>query len=394
MEKQYHLIEVKTAKDEKDFILCPVDLYKKNKTWIRPLDEDIKAVFNPKKNKLFRKGEAIRWILKDNKGETLGRLAAFIDHKTAKNNEQPTGGIGFFECINDQSAAFKLFDAGREWLASKGMEAMDGPVNFGDRDRWWGCLADGFEHEPNYCMPYNFQYYNDLFEAYGFKNFFNQYTYYRAVKKEGLQAVIEEKAKRLFNNPDYEFRHLEKKKLEQYTEDFRTIYNKAWSRYPGVKEISKMHAKALMKSLGPILDEKIMWFAYYKNEPIAFYLMIPEINTIIKHLNGKMNLWGKILFMYHKWKNTCDKALGLIFGVVPGHQGKGIEGGLVMSFAEVALKKNFPYKHIELNWIGDFNPTMMKVAEQVGASILKTHITYRYLFDREKEFKRAKKVNV
>ena len=144
----------------------------------------------------------------------------------------------------------------------------------------------------------------------------------------------------------YHFEHLNKKELDRFTEDFRSVYNKAWARTPGVAEMSKVHAKGLMKSLKPILDERIMWFAYYEKEPIAFFLQVPEINKIIRHLNGKMNLLGKLKFMYFKMRNTCDTALGLIFGVIPEHQAKGIEGGLVMAFAKVALKKGFPYKRL------------------------------------------------
>lgn len=65
-----------------------------------------------------------------------------------------------------------------------------------------------------------------------------------------------------------------------------------------------------------------------------------------------------------------------------------------MAFAHEALKKDFPYKHLQFNWIGDFNPTMLKVLDQVGGHVLKTHTTYRYLFDRSKPFERAKKVNI
>ena len=391
---EYKIVEVNDPKTQKEFLLFPVRLYKKEPHWIRPLDQDIESVFDPKKNKLFRNGEAIRWILKDDKNITIGKIAAFYDKKSAGKNDQPTGGVGFFDCINNKEAAFALFYKSREWLSEKGMEAMDGPVNFGDRDRWWGCLVDGFEYTPNYCMPYNFPYYKDLFEAYGFQNYFNQFTYYRKVVFEGVSNAIQEKAQRLSKNPKYEFRHLEKDKLEKYTEDFRTVYNKGWARFSGVAEMSKVHARGLMKSLKPILDERIMWFAYYDNEPIAFFLQVPEINQIVRHLNGKMNWLGKLKFLYYKWTGACDTALGLIFGVAPEFQGKGIEGGIVMAFAHEALKKDFPYKHLQFNWIGDFNPSMLKVLDQVGAHALKTHITYRYLFDRTKPFKRAKKVNI
>lgn len=391
---KYNLIEVKNKNTRKEFLLLPVRLYKKEKNWTRPLDQDIESVFDPVKNKFFRNGEAVRWILVNNKNKIVGRIAAFYDKKTSAKNDQLTGGLGFFDCINDKEAAFTMFDACKEWLQDCEMEAMDGPVNFGDRDRWWGCLVDGFEYPPNYCMPYNFPYYKDLFEAYGFKNYFNQFTYYRAVNSKGLSDIIKEKANRLEKNPKYHFEHLDKKTLEKFTEDFRTVYNKGWAKFPGVSEMSKVHAKGLMKSLKPILDERLMWFAYYENEPIAFLLQVPEINQIVKYLNGKMNLFGKLKFVFLKLIGKCDTALGLIFGVVPEHQAKGIEGGIIMAFAKVALKENFPYKHLQFNWIGDFNPSMMKVFDQVGATILKTHVTYRYLFDRNKPFERAKKVNV
>jgi hypothetical protein len=143
----------------------------------------------------------------------------------------------------------------------------------------------------------------------------------------------------------------------------------------------------------PILDERLMWFAYYDHLPVAFFIMIPEINQIVKHLNGNFGLVNKLLFLYLKKKKIVSKILGLIFGIVPEHQGKGLEGALVMAFAGIAWAPDFQYKELELNWIGDFNPSMMRVAEQIGARIIKTHVTYRYLFDRTKEFKRAPKVN-
>ncbi|MFW6100247.1 MAG: hypothetical protein ACOC90_02590 [Bacteroidota bacterium] len=393
MNDRFKIVEVNTPKRNKEFIHFPVQLYKREKNWIRPLDHDVNSVFDPAENKFFRSGEAIRWLLLDENDKTVGRVAAFYDRRTAYNNDQPTGGMGFFECIDDKEAAFMLFDRCKEWLESKGMEAMDGPVNFGDRDRWWGLLVDGFDYEPNYCMPYNYYYYKDLFESYGFRNFFNQYTYGRFISKEGLDPVIEEKAKRIQRNPQYHFEHLTQKNIEKYKEDFRDIYNRAWSGYSGVKKITKAHADALMKRLRPILDERLMWFAYYGDDPIAFFLMVPDANQIIKHLNGKMHFLAKLNFLLHKKFNPPTKALGLIFGVVPEHQGKGVEGGLIMAFGNIVMIDDFPYKDLELNWIGDFNPAMMKVAEQIGSQIRKTHVTYRYLFDRTKPFKREKKVN-
>ena len=385
--QKYTLVEVNDKKTRKEFLMLPVRLYRNEKNWIRPLDEDVEKVFDPKTNKTFRSGECIRWLLVDGNNSAVGRVAAFYDRKISRKHEQPTGGMGFFECINDREAAFILFDACRDWLAERGMEAMDGPVNFGDRDRWWGLLVDGFT-EPNYCMPWNFLYYKELFGEYGFRVYFEQYTFQRHIGIEGIHPSIMEKAERMFSNPDYSFRHIDKKDLENSAEDFMIIYNQAWAGYSGVKEITKTHAMGLIRSFKPIMDERLIWFAYYRDEPIGFYIMIPEINQIVKHLNGRTDLVGKAKFLYHKWIKTCNKVYGVIFGVVPRFQSRGVEGGMIMAFAGVALQPGFQYKSIELNWIGDFNPPMLKLAERLAFSVKKTHVTMRYLFDRNKEFKR------
>ncbi|MBX9850277.1 MAG: hypothetical protein K2X86_00795, partial [Cytophagaceae bacterium] len=152
------IIEVKGGGAAREFLMFPVRLYKNEKHWIRPLDKDVEGVFDAKLNKYFRHGTCTRWILRNDQGETIGRVAAFINNKTAKTTDYVTGGMGFFECINDQKAAFMLFDTCKKWLQDNGMEAMDGPINFGERDKWWGLLVDGFV-DPNYCMHYHFPYY-------------------------------------------------------------------------------------------------------------------------------------------------------------------------------------------------------------------------------------------
>lgn len=389
----YTLVEVKDKSTARQFLRFPISLYHKDKNYIRPLDTDVNKVFDPSQNKFFRNGELIRWVLKDQDSKPVGRIAAFYDTKTAKNNEQPTGGIGFFECINDQAAANTLFDAAKNWLEEKGMEAMDGPINFGDRDRWWGLLVNGF-YPPNYCQNYNFPYYQELFGNYGFKVYFEQYTYYRPISSEGMDPSIKQRADRISKNLSYTFKTLRKKEMNKFAEDFRIIYNKAWTKHSGVKPITKMHAELLIKNMKPILDEKLMWFAYYNDEPVAFFLMLPELNQIFKHLNGKLDLIGKLKVVYYKLTKHVTKAFGIIFGIVPEHQGKGVDGAIVMAFGEHALKPGYQYKELEMNWIGDFNPVMMRLVEQIGGQIRKTHYTYRYLFDRTKEFKRAKKIGV
>jgi hypothetical protein len=387
------LIEVDSPKRVHEFLMLPVRLYKNEPTWIRPLDKDIESVFDEEKNKTFRHGSCIRWILINDQNETIGRVAAFVNDKTvSKGNEQPTGGLGFFECINDQQAAFALFDQCKSWLQAKGMEAMDGPINFGNRDRWWGLLIDGYDRNPNYQCNYNFPYYKDLFEAYGFKVYFYQLTFYRAVQG-GLSEKLHHKAELMAKNPDYEFRHLRKSEIDKLPEYLLTVYNKAWSKRGETPELNMAQAKIIVKQMKPIMDLKLLYFGFYKGEPISFFLSLPEINQIFRYVNGKLDLIGKIKFLWHSLRKTNRKAFGILFGVVPAHQGKGCDGAMVLESKRVLQEEYKRYDEYEMNWIGDFNPKMINVVEQVNATVCKRHATYRKLFDESKPFKRAPILN-
>lgn len=380
--------EVVSPQDIREFLQLPVRLYRDNPNWIRPLDKDIESVFDKDKNKTFRHGECCRWILVNDNGLTVGRVAAFVNQKTvSKGNDQPTGGMGFFECENNQEMAFALFDQCKSWLKERGMEAMDGPVNFGSRDRWWGLLVDGFDRQPNYQCNYNFSYYQQFFESYGFQVYFKQLTFARKIM-DPLSPKLHEKALRLAEDPDYEFRHLRKDEINKLPEYIRTVYNNAWANRAETPELNEAQAKLIVKQMKPIMDEKLLYFGFYKGEPVSFFLSLPEINQIFKYVNGKLNLIGKVKFLWHTLLKTNRKAFGILFGIVPAHQGKGLDGAMVLSAREVLQDKYKRYDEYEMNWIGDFNPKMIIVVEQVGAHVCKVHHTYRKLFDETKQFKR------
>jgi hypothetical protein len=391
MENQ--LVEVNSKKAIRDFLSFPSVLYKNDKNWIRPLDEDIEKTFDPLKNKLLKKGEITRWLLINHKQEIIGRIAAFYEYSGAKKNEVRAGGIGFFDCINNQNAANTLFDTAKHWLQKKGIEAMDGPINFGSREQFWGCLAEGF-FEPIHNMPYNYNYYNTLFENYGFKNYFNQLTFHISLIPGIMDTVIYEKGKKIRQEEGFEFRLFDPKKLEDFSEDFMKVFNEAWAKFPGVKEVSKKQVVSTFKKMKPIIDPRIMIFGYYKNRPISFYLMIPDLYQITRKFNGKFHLFNKLRLLFDlKVRKVSTRVVGLIFGVVPEFQNKGVADGMILTFEDEVAKTGFQYTDLEMNWIGDFNTTMIKLIEYIGGKVRKTHITYRYLFDRNKTFERAKKLN-
>lgn len=370
-----------------EFIRANVELNQSDKAYIRPLDNDINAVFDPARNKAFRHGECARWILKDKEGRLAGRIAAFVNKKyKTKGDEGPVGGIGFFDCIKDQQAADMLFDVARHWLLQRGMEAMDGPINFGERDNWWGLVTQGF-HKPLYGMNFNAPYYQALFENYGFRPFFNQFCF-GMDPSSPLSAKIRERHAAIALDPAFSARHIDKKQLARYAQDFVTVYNKAWAGHGGMKEMKKDQALALFNKIKPFMDEKIAWFAYHNEDPIALFLNIPDLNQYFKHFNGRLGLVQKLHFLWLQYRRSCHKFTGLIFGVVPEFQALGVDAYIITETGKVVQQMKV-YKDYEMQWIGDFNPKMINIAKSLGdVSVTRTLTTYRYLFDRTKEFKR------
>jgi len=381
------LIEVLDKHTEQHFIDLPRKLYRNDENWVCPMDNEIRDIFKPDKNNSFEDGEACRWILKNDSGEVIGRIAAFYTKSRAEKFKQPTGGIGFFECINDHDAASRLFEMGRKWLQEKGMEAMDGPINFGENDTYWGLLVEGFT-PPAFGVNYNPAYYKDLFENYGFKSFFEQTT-----KLIDLKVPFPERfwkiAEWVMRKPEIKVRHFKNDEAAKFAADIVKIHNEAWVHHEHFTPISEGTVFKGLEAAKQILEEDFIWFVYHNNDPVGFMVMLPDVNQILKHFNGKMNLVNKLRFLYLKKRKVITRTRITILGVAPKFQGTGIESVIFWHMQKPLLEQRPHLKEIEISWVGDFNPKMQALLVAMNAKPGKHHTTYRKLFDQTDEVQRA-----
>jgi len=388
------VVEVISKSDKKEFVNFPKELYREDPFWVCQLDSGLESVFDIAGNHTFKHGEAVRWIVRDENGKTAGRIAAFIDNVRSAANNQPTGGIGYFEVKNDRECAFLLFDTARKWLTDRGMQAMDGPINFGENDNNWGLLVDGFMQQ-GYGMPYHKKYYRSFFEEYGFKNYFEQYSYHRVIRDENGQIVlfperIMKIAAWIAKRPGYSFRHFESDNTEKYVNDIVEIYNSTWSVFK--EDFTPLDPSFLYESLRKakvVLDEELIWFAYFNDKPIAFFVLFPDLNQILKHLNGRLHPWNLIKFIYMKLTHKMTRMRAIVGGVHPSHQNSGVESAIFLHLYEVFKKKPW-FSELELSWVGDFNPKMIAIYEALGAKKAKTHITFRFMINKNLPFTRYK----
>ena len=368
------LVEVKDKVSADQFLNVPFLIYRDDPNWICPLMNDIESVFNPSKNNFFSFGKCTRWILLNENGIAIGRIAAFINNKKAYNDEVPTGGCGFFECINDQAAAIALFDQAKNWLSEHGMKAMMGPINFGETDMWWGLLVDGFSN-PYYGMNYNPSYYQQFFVEYGFIVKYEQISNKIDVVK-GMPEKVFKIAKWVEKKNGYIFKPLDPKHISKFAADFKEIYNDAWKDFENFTQVTDATIIETLEKIKPVMDPNLIWFSYTASgEPVAFVMILPDTNELINGLNGKLDLIGKFKFLWNKFTVKHKKMRAVIMGTKESYRNQGLESCMFMKLQEYVQPLGH-YEELELSWVGDFNSKMLALHQAVGATYAKKHTTY------------------
>lgn len=368
------LTEVKSKKEQRAFLDVPRELYKDDSNWVCQLDKDINSTFDPQENIFYSHGEAIRWVLRDNQGKLIGRIAAFINENKAEFEGKRMGGLGFFESINDKKAAWMLLDAAKEWLVARGVKYIIGPINFGENDNYWGLLVEGFTN-PSYGMNYNHPYYQEFFESYGFKTKMEQMTNHLDIRDGLNPRFVKIASYVLERRKNVTVKHFDMNQFDQFADDFMSIYNKAWAEHENFTPIKREYVKETFRKIKPVHDPKLINFAYVNGEPASFVLALPDVNQIFKKFNGKLNLWNKLRFLWYKKRKAINRIRVVVMGTAPKYQGMGLESVITYKSFEGAMERGH-YVEGELSWVGDFNNKMIAIHKGLGAVPGKKHITY------------------
>lgn len=379
----YHLTEVKKRKQEEEFLRLPALLYKleEEENWIGPLYSDTRSFFNTKKNPLLKEGEVNRWLLYDVNKHLIGRIAAFYWSHSTTTKDNPLGYFGFFECTDDKRGAEYLFRAATKWLSEKGLNSMQGPFHLGGPGFFTGSLIRGF-FEPVYGVPYNFSFYNDLFLNFGFRDVSRMETYRIMLKDSNNWKFIGKKVLNFYHDLRYRIETYEPKKCRKFSEDFTTIFNKFWAGLPGMATMTTERAINRCRLLRPVLVKKTIFFVYFEDKPVAFFIAVPDIHQVIKKFKGTYNLFDRMrLWLAVNIFKNIHILSGLTYGIVPEHQNKDLEAVLFCFLKEQIEQNKLNYSELKLSRVGDFAPGMKKIAEQLDGKIYHQYVTYQLRFD-------------
>lgn len=376
---------VDSRADWRDFHRVPRYIYRRDPLYIAPIQGDIENIFNPATNKTYQNGQARQWVLYDDRKKPIGRIAAFIDHQRNQERDYPVGGIGFFECVNDDEAAGLLFDMAEQYLRREGMDAIDGPINFGERDKFWGLLSRGW-YPPLYQEYYHPTYYRAFFESRGYQPFEQVLSFYGSHRDFPIerQAVI---AERLRDRHNITYRNLQVDQLPREAAIFSRVYNETFENFPYFKAIQPPQVEDMLKQMKPILDPRIINFAFDGDRPVGFTALIPEINQFLTHANGKLNLWTLPRFLWKLRTTRQQMVKGVAFGIHPDYQRIGVFAGLVDHLYYLDDQVN-PKKYyaVVLATIRGQNAMMVRSMLGLGLKIQRVHIAYRKMLNPDLPF--------
>jgi hypothetical protein len=363
--------EVVNRADLNFFIDLPWAIYEKYPQWIPPLKSQVRKLLNTRKHPYWEFAQRTLFTAWKN-GQIQGRVAAVIDTRYNEFHSEKMCSFGFFESTDDPEIAQALMNSVAVWGQQNGMSFIRGPLN-PSTNYEIGMLTDGFDKEPSIMMPYNPAYYIDLMDFCGFSKEKDIYALY-ADRTSHVSERFQRLAKRIRRNKDITIRNVRKKDFRREILILRDIYNEAWSNNWGFVPMTDSEFSYMAEELMKIMDQDLVFFIYYKNEPAGFCLVLPNINPILKALNGKIGFLG--LFKLLKYKNAIDSARCLALGIKLKYHNLGIPL-VALDFLWETLARKTYYMTLEVGWNLEDNLDIIKYEEEAGCKIYKTYRIFR-----------------
>ncbi len=357
--------------------MLPFKLYKNDPHWVAPLIMDQKNFFDPKKNPYYEHSE-VQLFLAVKDDEIAGRISAHTNTQHNKFHEDKIGFFGFFESINDQKVADKLVQAAYDWLQTKGLDTMRGPMNFSTNDEC-GLLVDGFDSTPFILMTHNHKYYIELLEKAGLLKEMDLLAY--LIPKRPTPDRLKKITERLQKRGRFTVRELSSKNKKELRKDLEivfTVYTQAWERNWGFVPMTKKEFFHLIDSVIDLVRPEFFYLAFVEGKPAGFYTALPDYNQILKKMKGRLFPFG--IFYMLLGRNKITRLRIITLGVIKEYQNRGIDTVFYTRNFQIANEhKKLNIKEAEMSWILENNLMMNRIAQNLGGEV---HKTYR-IFDKK-----------
>ncbi|MCU0525664.1 MAG: hypothetical protein MUF72_12660 [Elainella sp. Prado103] len=371
---------VQTPQEAEQFLDLPAQVYANNPNWVPPFRSSVAKQFAPE-NPFFEYGRLQRFLA-FRQGQPVGRIVAAVNDRLIQREGQPIGLFGFFECLEDFEAAQALLNAASDWLRQQGMTRVRGPIDLSTHN---GCLflVDRFDLPPMILMPYNPPYYPQFLEQDGWEKAQDAYSYNFPLDTTLPEEF--EKAYRIALKSGVKFRPI-RTKGEGFEADARSVYRLTtqmfahnYSATPRTEEEFLEEAKSLQS----LIDPDVFPVAEYEGKMVGYWMGLPDYNIALKHINGKLDLWGTLKFLWYR--RQIDQGRVVLFCALPEFRRKMVPPALIYLGMQGGIKKGKPYKRAELGYVFESNAPSRRLVEASGGTIYKTYRIYEKAIEARSE---------
>lgn len=361
--------------EQKQFLDVQARIYRGNPNWVAPLRSSVAKYFAAD-NPFFEYGELTRLLAVDTQtpgNPPLGRVVPAINRRLIERERQPIGLFGFFECVENYEVASALLEAACEWLRQRGINRVRGPIDLSTHNR---CLflVDGFEKPPLVMMPYNPPYYPEYMERHGWSKAIDAYAYDFSLE-EPLPDKFE-KAYRIACNSGVKFRPIrtDPKEFEAEALALYRLFNEAFANNWGSTPRSQAEFLEEARSLRPLIDPETFPIAEDNGEMVGFFMGLPDYNIPLKQVNGKLDWWGTLKFLWYR--RQIDRGRVVVLCSLPEYRRKMVPLALIYLGMSGGIQKGKPYKRAELGYVYENNLPSRRLIEASGGKIHKTYRIY------------------
>ncbi len=359
---------VQTKADKKAFVDFAWEVYKDDPAWVPPLKDEVHGLITPGKNPWFEHARAQLWLAERN-GKVVGRISAQVDDLVQQHMDQGTGQWGFFDALDAETAA-KLIKTAEDWLRKQGMTRSLGPISLSIWDEP-GLEIEGFAEPPTAMMGHHRPEYQAWVEAAGYAKAKDLLTY-----ELNIEHWDDPKIERLIamgeRNPRIRIRMVDKSKFDEEAKVILGLLNDAWSSNWGYVPLTAAEIKYAGKKLKPIIFNELVRVAELDGKPVAFMITIPDINELIKDLNGELFPFNFIKLLWRLRKPRTRRLRVPLMGVAKELHHTRLASQLAFMMIELTRRdavSKFGAKVGEFGWILEDNKGMLSIAQLPGADV-------------------------
>ncbi len=360
-----------TAQELKLFESVPERLHKRDPQFVPPFPGSVVKLIDHR-SPLVHSGGAIFPYVAYKNGKIVGRIAAIINPAHNKYYSDKTGFFGFFDFINDEGVADALLDTVHFQLERFSKTSMRGPYNPTVNDEN-GLLIEGFDSPPLVLMPYNPAYYADVYESLGLKPIRELHAYTTtALPMPDLVKKIEGRLKRHGN---FELRSLDVENLDSEMQIIADLFNATMNRNWGFVPITHEELMFAAKDLKDIVDPSMVLIANYRGKPVAFSLLLPDVNEFMLRVRripralGWLRMAGVAAQVLTR---TPRQGRLAVLGVHPDCRHCGLDA---LFYAET-LRRGQQFSSVELSWVEANNSEIIRRIQMMGGTLHKRYSIY------------------